>query len=177
VIPLASQIGINYRHSSLSTHAGDEDFEVKAGDRMPYVLFDGNGIYDKLRRPTFHLLVFANEPNKFQKFSDELGNQYSELMDFNVFPISPEVAEAFGTEKEFGVHPRFTAVAKPAKVRTDDCESLGQYRRDVMPADMSLRVAVQEQDGKTAATANKVDGGSLSLCLLTNELVKHGSSV
>ena len=27
--PLVSQIGINYRHSSLSNHAGDEDFEEK----------------------------------------------------------------------------------------------------------------------------------------------------
>src|SRR5205085_5021014 len=36
IFPLISQIGINYRHGSLSRHAGDEEFEVKAGDRMPY---------------------------------------------------------------------------------------------------------------------------------------------
>src|SRR4051794_1308742 len=36
VFPLLSQIGINYRHGSLSRHAGDEHFNVKAGDRMPY---------------------------------------------------------------------------------------------------------------------------------------------
>src|ERR1051326_6326704 len=40
IFPLISQIGINYRHSSLSKHAWDEDFEVKAGDRMPYFLND-----------------------------------------------------------------------------------------------------------------------------------------
>jgi hypothetical protein len=68
---------------------------------------------------------------------------------------------------------RFSAVAKPAKVRTDDCESLGQYRRDAVPADMSLRVAVQEQDRKTAATVNEVDGSFLSLDLLTSETIKH----
>jgi FAD binding domain len=38
--PTISQIGINYRHSSLSNHAGDKNFEVKAGDRMPYFLID-----------------------------------------------------------------------------------------------------------------------------------------
>src|SRR5215813_3303627 len=40
---------------------------------------------------------------------------------------------------------------------------------------MSLRIAVQEQDGKTIATANEVDRGPLSFDVLTNELVKHGS--
>jgi 2-polyprenyl-6-methoxyphenol hydroxylase-like FAD-dependent oxidoreductase len=101
--PLVSQIGINYRHSSLSNHAGDEDFEVKAGDRMPYVLLDGKSIYEKLSEPKFHLLAFSSEPNKFQKFSNKLGNQYSELLDFNVFTISPEVAEVFGTKDDFSV--------------------------------------------------------------------------
>ena len=42
IFPTLSQIGINYRHSSLSRHAGDEDFTVKAGDRMPYVVLDGS---------------------------------------------------------------------------------------------------------------------------------------
>src|SRR5262249_46086961 len=53
VFPLLSQIGIHYRHGSLSDHAGDENFEVKAGDRMPYFLTDGESVYDKLRRPKF----------------------------------------------------------------------------------------------------------------------------
>jgi hypothetical protein len=101
--PLVSQIGINYRHSSLSNHAGDEDFEVKAGDRMPYVLLDGKSIHEKLSEPKFHLLAFSSEPNSFAALRNELGNQCSELMDFHAFAISPEVAEVFGTEKEFGV--------------------------------------------------------------------------
>ena len=103
VFPLVSQIGINYRHSSVSNHAGDEDFEVKAGDRMPYFLLNGNSVFDKLSQPKFHWLAFSNEPNNFQVLRDELGYQYSELMDFNSFSISPEVAEAFGTNKDFSV--------------------------------------------------------------------------
>src|SRR5215813_6485610 len=59
--PVISQIGINYRHGSLSNHAGDEDFEVKAGDRLPYFLIDGRNIFDLVRAPKFQLLVFSNE--------------------------------------------------------------------------------------------------------------------
>src|SRR5258707_9297354 len=56
---LISQIGIRYRDSSLSRHEGDEDFEVKAGDRMPYLAVDGKSIYDQLRAPRFHLISFS----------------------------------------------------------------------------------------------------------------------
>jgi len=39
---------------------GDRQFEVKAGDRMPYFLVDGSSVYDQLRAPKFHLLTFSN---------------------------------------------------------------------------------------------------------------------
>ena len=39
--PLVSQIGINYRHGSLSNHAGDEDFEVKS--RRSFAVFSRRG--------------------------------------------------------------------------------------------------------------------------------------
>ncbi len=58
--PLISQIGITYRDQSLSAHDDDDDFEFKAGDRMPYFLIDGKSIYDKLREPKFHLLTFSD---------------------------------------------------------------------------------------------------------------------
>ncbi len=79
VFPLLSQTGINYRHSSLSRHEGDEDFKVKAGDRMPYVLLDGASIYDRLRDPNFHLLAF------------------------NEAQLTPQVKEVFGTDKPFNI--------------------------------------------------------------------------
>src|SRR5262245_8524512 len=99
--PLVSQVGINYRHGSLSNHAGDEDFEVKAGDRLPYFLLDGKSIYDRLQQAKFHFLVFSSEPNSFHALKDELDSRYSELMDFNGFSISPEAQEIFGTNKAF----------------------------------------------------------------------------
>ena len=101
--PAVSQIGINYRHSSLSNHAGDEDFDVKAGDRMPYFLVDDRNIFDRLQQPKFHFLVFASEPNGFHELKDELGRRYPELVDVNAFAVSPEVEEAFGTKKDFSV--------------------------------------------------------------------------
>jgi 2-polyprenyl-6-methoxyphenol hydroxylase-like FAD-dependent oxidoreductase len=103
IFPLLSQIGINYRHSSLSQHAGDENFNVKAGDRMPYFLVDGKSIYDELRQPKFHWLVFSNAQNDFQALKAELENQYAEWVDFNAISFDPRVAAAFGTDKSFNV--------------------------------------------------------------------------
>jgi 2-polyprenyl-6-methoxyphenol hydroxylase-like FAD-dependent oxidoreductase len=99
--PLVSQTGINYRHSSLSNHAGDEDFEVKAGDRMPYFLVAGTSIYHKLKGPKFHLLAFSTEGNNFQALKDELEEQHSELVDFYAISHSPEGREVFETNKDF----------------------------------------------------------------------------
>jgi hypothetical protein len=101
--PAVSQIGINYRHSSLSNHAGDEDFEVKAGDRMPYFLVDGQNVFDKLQQPKFHFLVFSSAPNNLNALQNQLKDSYPELVDFTVFSISPEVEEAFGRSKGFSV--------------------------------------------------------------------------
>ncbi len=101
--PLVSQIGINYRHSSLSNHVGDEDFELKAGDRLPYFLIDGKSIYDRLQEAKFHFLVFSSKSNDFQALTNQLESRYSELLDFTEFSISPRVQEIFGTNKEFSV--------------------------------------------------------------------------
>jgi 2-polyprenyl-6-methoxyphenol hydroxylase-like FAD-dependent oxidoreductase len=103
VFPLLSQIGVNYRHSSLSRHAGDENFEVKAGDRMPYFSVDGKSIYDKLHQPKFHLLVFSDEQSDYQALRAELESEYSELVDFNLTPLYPQVAEVFGANNSFSV--------------------------------------------------------------------------
>jgi hypothetical protein len=74
----------------------------------------------------------------------------------------------------FRVARRFITVAEAAKVRADDRKPLGEYRRNAMPADMSLRVTMQQQDGITASTADEVDGNPLSFDLLMGEASKHG---
>lgn len=98
-----SQIGINYRNHALSRHDGDKDFEVKAGDRLPYFLMDGANIYDQLREPKFHLLAFTDGEKDYHALSDEVKSQFGNLMDFHVIPLYPHVAEIFGSDKPFNV--------------------------------------------------------------------------
>jgi 2-polyprenyl-6-methoxyphenol hydroxylase-like FAD-dependent oxidoreductase len=104
--PLISQIGITYRDSFLSAHEGDRDFQVKAGDRMPYFLADGKSIYDKLREPKFHLLTFSNgdiAPDDSQSQPSGLRNNNGDLMDRYFIPLHADVATVFGTDKPFNV--------------------------------------------------------------------------
>jgi 2-polyprenyl-6-methoxyphenol hydroxylase-like FAD-dependent oxidoreductase len=103
VFPLLSQIGINYRHGSLSRHAGDENFEVKAGDRMPYFLVEGRSVYDGLRQPKFHFLIFSDGETGERERRAGLGEEHAGLIDFHVIPLDPQVAEIFGADKPFGV--------------------------------------------------------------------------
>ncbi|HEV8482537.1 MAG TPA: FAD-dependent monooxygenase [Blastocatellia bacterium] len=103
IFPLISEIGINYRHSSLSRHTGDEDFKVKAGDRMPYFLVNDESVYDKLHQPNFHLLVFSDSQGDFQSLKTGLDNRYVVSVDFNAISLNPNVAEVFGTDKSFSL--------------------------------------------------------------------------
>ena len=103
IFPLLSQIGINYRHSSLSRHAGDEEFRVKAGDRMPYLVLDDTGVYDRLCDPKFHLLAFSREQGEAQARKTGNGSELSELVDYRSFQVTDEVAEKFGNDRPFFV--------------------------------------------------------------------------
>jgi len=103
VFPLVSQIGINYRHSSLSQHAGDENFRVKAGDRMPYFLVDGESVYDRLRQPKFHLLIFSDGQSGDQGLKEGLEQEYANWIDLSVIRLQPQAAEIFGTDQPFSL--------------------------------------------------------------------------
>ena len=101
--PLVSQIGINYRNKTLSEQNGDEAFEVKAGDRMPYFLADGESIYDRLREAKFHLLTFSDGASNYQTMRNEIESEYTHLIDYHVVPLYPSVREIFGTDKPFNI--------------------------------------------------------------------------
>jgi 2-polyprenyl-6-methoxyphenol hydroxylase-like FAD-dependent oxidoreductase len=101
--PLISQIGITYRDGSLSAHEGDEDFEVKAGDRMPYFPVEGQSIYDKLQEPKFHLLTFSDGQSDYRKERDDIESRHAHAVDYHVIPLYPHVAEVFGTSEPFNV--------------------------------------------------------------------------
>jgi 2-polyprenyl-6-methoxyphenol hydroxylase-like FAD-dependent oxidoreductase len=100
---MVSQIGINYRRHALSKRDGDQNFTVKAGDRMPYFLADGESIYDRLREPGFHLLSFSDGESNYEATRDEIAGDYTGLVDFSVVPLYPHVAEIFGTNRPFNV--------------------------------------------------------------------------
>jgi 2-polyprenyl-6-methoxyphenol hydroxylase-like FAD-dependent oxidoreductase len=103
VFPLVSQIGINYRQGSLSRHVRYDDFKVKAGDRMPYFKVEGESVYDRLREPKFHLLVFTDGRGAVRVSDEETERRYAGLVDFRTLPLSREAAEAFGTGGPFEV--------------------------------------------------------------------------
>jgi 2-polyprenyl-6-methoxyphenol hydroxylase-like FAD-dependent oxidoreductase len=102
VFPLISQIGISYRNRSLSLE-GDGDFEVRAGERMPYFLIDGKSVYDGLHQPMFHLLTFLDGTNNVQSIRKEIEHNYAGLVDYHVLPLEPRAAELFGAHKPFSV--------------------------------------------------------------------------
>jgi 2-polyprenyl-6-methoxyphenol hydroxylase-like FAD-dependent oxidoreductase len=101
IFPLISQTGITYRHRSLAED-GDTGFEIKAGDRMPYLLVDGKGVYDWLHAPKFHLLTFSNE-SETSETKDAVAREFGEVVDYLAFPINQQVTEIFGTDKPFHV--------------------------------------------------------------------------
>lgn len=103
LFPLISQIGIQYRHSLLSHHAGDKPFKVKAGDRMPYFRVEGQSIYDKLHQPKFHLLIVSKTPSDFDALKMELESWDTEWLDFSLIPLEPRVTAVFGMNRSFSV--------------------------------------------------------------------------
>ena len=101
IFPLISQIGINYRNASLSEHLDDEPDDVKAGDRLPYFVIDGRSIFDNLKEPKFHLLIFSKSDRSEEcvEFARKFGN----LCDCHVVPITERVSDLFGREDNFYV--------------------------------------------------------------------------
>ena len=100
IFPIASQIGIDYRNSSLSDLDGN--FSVKAGDRMPYFQIAGASIYEKLKEPKFHLIAFSDGQKHFPDFSREL-DEKSSFIDFYELPLYPNIAKTFGSTESFVV--------------------------------------------------------------------------
>lgn len=101
VFPIVSQIGINYRESSLSTTEGS--FNVKAGDRMPWFEIDGRSVYDDLHAPSFHLLVFADDATEIPPLPALLMQKWNGRIDSHFYPLYETVKEDFGCGHPFFV--------------------------------------------------------------------------
>jgi 2-polyprenyl-6-methoxyphenol hydroxylase-like FAD-dependent oxidoreductase len=129
IFPLISQIGITYRNRSLSVDGSD--FEIEAGDRMPYFLINGKSVYEWLHQPSFHLLTFTDDQSAAEDSRGEVEREYGGLVDYHVLPLQPRAAEVFGTDKSFSV------LLRPdnyiAFVSAEDCLSgLRAYFKDVI---------------------------------------------
>jgi hypothetical protein len=99
--PMISQIGISYRDSTLSEHTEDEPDHVKAGDRLPYFLVDGQSIFEKLKEPKFHLLVFSSVESNGQSICDEFERSFGPVADCHMVPIDARVREIFEKDNAF----------------------------------------------------------------------------
>lgn len=94
-----SQIGISYSDESLSSDIGN--FRVKAGDRLPWFKLDGTSIYDDVKEPRFHLLMFGAEDAARVEMSDGLEAKWRDEITVRSFPLDPEVIRVFGIDSPF----------------------------------------------------------------------------
>jgi hypothetical protein len=99
VFPRISQIAINYRKSRLCETNGS--FNVKAGDRMPWFEVDGQSVYELLREPVFHLLVFSDGKSEIPPLSQELMKKWEGKIGSHFFDLDSKAAQAFGSAKQF----------------------------------------------------------------------------
>ena len=68
---------------------------------MPYFTIEDASIYDRLREPKFHLLVYSDGASDLQNFAAELKNEYADMLDFSVAPLYPNISEIFGAKTSF----------------------------------------------------------------------------
>jgi 2-polyprenyl-6-methoxyphenol hydroxylase-like FAD-dependent oxidoreductase len=113
IFKLVSQIGINYRHSSLNLHLSNAT-KIKAGDRLPYLkIFDEKkeeetDLHKWCNKPGFTLIVFGKFDEMFLfniarwitvKYPNQLNFFYlppsgKNLEVFNAFEVSPHLQKA-----------------------------------------------------------------------------------
>ncbi len=99
VFPRISQIAINYRGLSLAEQHGS--FNVKAGDRMPWFEMEGASIYDRLREPVFHLVVFLDGKTDIPPIPNDLMKTWHGLIDSTVLTINTDISKIFDTKRAF----------------------------------------------------------------------------
>ncbi len=66
------------------------DFEIEAGDRMPYFLVNGKSVYDWLHQPCFHLADLRGRSERgHEDIKSEIEREYAGLVDYHVLPLQP----------------------------------------------------------------------------------------
>lgn len=101
IFPRVSQIAINYRSSPLSETDGR--FKVKGGDRMPWFEIEASSVYDRLREPVFHLILFTDGKTALPPLPEGLMDEWRGRMDSTVITLTPRIADIFGSSRSFFV--------------------------------------------------------------------------
>ena len=100
-----SEIGIQYRKSSLSQHSSVGIFPTyapKTGERLPYINYQVDGkminIQDKVKSSDFHLFIFSNHsPIDAMR---RIAERYAHLLSFDIIQYTPDNDDLF---KRFGI--------------------------------------------------------------------------
>lgn len=99
VFPRIAQLTINYREMSLSRNIGN--FGVSAGHRMPWFEIEGKSIYDDLREPLFHLVIFHDGKGDIPPLPNDLLTEWHGKIDSHFYALYPHIAEIFGKSRSF----------------------------------------------------------------------------
>ena len=70
---------------------------------MPYFKIGEKSVYDFLREPKFHFLIFTNDATDFQNLKVQIESVNGDLIDCQIFPLAPHVHEIFGADKSFSM--------------------------------------------------------------------------
>lgn len=65
------------------------------------IKIDGESLYAKLHQPKFHFLLFSNTESDRQTLKAEIGDRYTDLVEFKSMALSSQVAEKFGSNSSF----------------------------------------------------------------------------
>src|SRR5690242_101732 len=65
---------------------------------------------------------------------------------------------------------RLAAISVPAKIRNDESEIVGKLRRNLVPHDMSLGIAVEQQQWRPLASYHHVDRYVLEIDFLSPKI-------
>jgi hypothetical protein len=80
VFRTVSQINISYFHSALTINK-KKHLSIKAGQRLPYLLFnDGGCLYDKIKDIKFHLVVLKKDNNEISTTISSLAEKFKNIL-------------------------------------------------------------------------------------------------
>jgi 2-polyprenyl-6-methoxyphenol hydroxylase-like FAD-dependent oxidoreductase len=128
-----SEIGIQYRQSSLSHHASLGNFPShapKPGDRLPYILYHEDGkevnMHEKVKGKGFHLFIFT----KYRSLNEILMavEKYKAIMSTEIIPYTSETRylyERLGIENSgcYLIRPDMYIAYRSGKPEADHFES------------------------------------------------------